>query len=375
MRYGGIIPLIGGNVLGAQKATGKLPEVMLSWKAFAKNDANIRAHWPSVPFEVLDDKPDLSAYRGLDFFTALCPCAGLSTAAGGSTPERRAANNSWLYKSTELVLNELQPRVLFGENAPTFFTERGKLVREDLGQIAKDAGYSFSCYATNTLLHGVPQSRKRTFYFAWKDSAAPVLNSYQREYPSLETYLAEVQNTPEELAEAASRFNRSLEVRYLTARGGLQQARDFMKTKKDPTKLNLLDYIRDTGRLGDCTAFAVETGTERQAANALRRQLKIDTGKSIFNDCLSIFNGVMPTVYWRTQFGVHPVEDRCFTVRESMHLMAMPADFQLVSKDANAICQSVPVCTAADMTTEVIAFLNGERKSSGKQYYLQSNLL
>ena len=42
----------------------------------------------------------------------------------------------------------------------------------------------------------------------------------------------------------------------------------------------------------------------------------------------------------------------------------MPQNFQLLNanrKNANHICQNVPVQTAADMAAEVVASLNGER--------------
>jgi hypothetical protein len=56
-----------------------------------------------------------------------------------------------------------------------------------------------------------------------------------------------------------------------------------------------------------------------------------------------------------------------------MHLMGLPNDFDLVTTELNHICQNVPVCTAADMTREVVAVLNGERKSTGARFGLQSN--
>lgn len=375
MRHGSLIPLLGGNVLGAAKATGKLPEVMLSYKAFAVNDANIRAYWPDVPFHLLDEEPDVSKYKNLDLFTVLPPCAGLSTAAGGSSPEKRASNNSWMYKSMELLTQELQPKVIMIENAPTLFTERGKLVREDLTDIANKAGYSFSLYATNTKYHGIPQSRQRTFAFAWKNSDAPVFKSYRREHLSLENYLSQVKNTPEELAQAVSNFEKDIEVQFIKAKGGFGVVKEWMKTKKDPTKVSILEYLRATNQLEDFTVFAFENGTERQGASAMRRQEKIDNGKSIFSDSKSIFQGIMPTLYWRTSSAIHPTEDRCLTTREMMWMMGIPDDFQMANKNLNAICQNVPVCTASDMATEVLGFLAGERESSGQQFFMQSNLI
>ena len=57
-----------------------------------------------------------------------------------------------------------------------------------------------------------------------------------------------------------------------------------------------------------------------------------------------------------------------------MHLMGLPHDYELVGDNFNVVCQNVPTCTAADMTREVVAFINGEREISTSTYLLQSNL-
>jgi hypothetical protein len=72
----------------------------------------------------------------------------------------------------------------------------------------------------------------------------------------------------------------------------------------------------------------------------------------------------------------HPDEDRFITYREAMSIMGLPEDFELVdasTKVANHICQNVPVQTATDMATEVLATLRGERIMVDTDYILQYN--
>lgn len=72
---------------------------------------------------------------------------------------------------------------------------------------------------------------------------------------------------------------------------------------------------------------------------------------------------------------IHPSEERCITLREAMHLMGLPHDFELTDrKHFHHITQNVPVRTAGDMTQDVVRFCRGELKSSGFRYYKQDNL-
>jgi hypothetical protein len=72
----------------------------------------------------------------------------------------------------------------------------------------------------------------------------------------------------------------------------------------------------------------------------------------------------------------HPTQDRYINYREAMTIMGMPQDFELVGaspRNANMICQNVPVQTATDMATEVVAYLKGERKMLNTDYIVQYN--
>jgi hypothetical protein len=72
----------------------------------------------------------------------------------------------------------------------------------------------------------------------------------------------------------------------------------------------------------------------------------------------------------------HPDEDRFINYREAMSIMGLPEDFELVDanpKVANHICQNVPVQTATDMASEVLAVLKGERIMVDTDYILQYN--
>ena len=165
------VPLIGGSSIGCQKATGVKPIATLSYSAFDKNDRHLRAYWDEVTHLNRDKEEDVKYFRSLcagkeiDFVTTICPCAGLSRLNVSKSRGSGAKQNHWIKETARVALEEIKPKVFWGENAPELFMKDGKDLVNQLRELGKEHGYSFSMVKTNTELHGVPQRRIRTFYF------------------------------------------------------------------------------------------------------------------------------------------------------------------------------------------------------------------
>jgi len=72
---------------------------------------------------------------------------------------------------------------------------------------------------------------------------------------------------------------------------------------------------------------------------------------------------------------IHPTEDRRMNVREYMHLMGMPHDFDLNGpKEYGKLPQNCPVTTNEDITREVVAIINGKRPFSNHRFEMQNNI-
>ena len=74
---------------------------------------------------------------------------------------------------------------------------------------------------------------------------------------------------------------------------------------------------------------------------------------------------------------LHPTKERFLNVREVMHLMGMPHDFQFSPSEAgatlNMLAQNVPSYTASDMATEVVKYLRGDLEFSEQSFLMQNN--
>lgn len=386
--WGTIVPLIGGLTVAAEQATQKKPDFFISYGAFGDNERHAKNYYPDVPFHLLDDGSPKPQLGEVDFVNAVCPCAGLSQLSSGG-PEARAARNAWMFETAKYVLNDVKPKVFWGENAPTFYTSAGKHVRDELIDIAQKAGYSFSAYATNTLLHGIPQARKRTFYFFWRDHGAPIFGYYNKPRKNISEYLAEVpkgikHHEQKDLDDAVYRLKERDKLIWFFidkfGPGYLQEIRDSLY-RNNKNNLSILAYVIDHGLMSEAKAFFEKNGWAKETRWIGNIMEKLAANKGIWDGTLQLVkpDGNFMTLIHRTMQAMHPVEDRCLTLRECMHLMGLPHDFNLVLDDKggvewNHVCQNVPVCTGADMTREVLAVLAGERKITSSRVLRQSNL-
>jgi len=375
--HASIIPLIGGETIGTERAFGARPEYFLSYEAFWPNDRHIVNHYNNeVPYYVLDKNQ--SAPKKVDVIASVCPCAGLSQMSHGFGDHN--PNNKWMLETTKYVLSELKPKVLWGENAPGFAGKIGDNIRTAMYNMGRDAGYSMTVYRTRSLLHGVPQVRERSFYFFWEGDKTPKLNWYKRPYKSIEQTILDARGNT--LQEPINKKTPSHDPYY---RYILEELNGGMTHKEFSAQLepgrargnDTFSYIEKAGKnYREVAEWMRSHGFEREAASCERKFDKLAAGGSIMRrgtvvpkDYIGAFVGHYPKCL------THPVEDRYITWREALTIMGHPDNFELLDPEnsTNHICQNVPVKTATDMATEVLAYLNGEREMIDSTYTFQYN--
>ena len=373
--HASIVPLIGGESIGATRAHGQEPDYFLSYKAFEANDSHIKNYYKDVPYYVLDEGG--KAPHKVDVIHTVCPCAGLSTLSAGFGDDNE--NNKWMIETANYVLGDLQPRVFWGENAPGFAGKIGKNVREQLRGIGKKNGYTMSVYRTKSLLHGLPQVRERSFYFFWKDTKVPMMNWYKRPYTPIEDLIMNVKSNFQTEVINKKKPTDNPYYRYLLEElhGGITHE-EFAKLQDPESVRNstVLTHIERQKNYLEVAEWMQENGYDREVEKCKYRHEKLKAGGSIMRrttivprDHIGAFVGHYPNSL------AHPVEDRYINYREAMAIMGLPEDFELLNpkKSVNHICQNVPVQTATDMATEVVAYLNGERKMVDTDYIVQYN--
>lgn len=363
IKWATCIPLIGGSAIGCSQTIGHKPEYHISYKAFGFNEKQIRNYWKDVPYFVLDNEEfDVSKLpkEDIDFVNAVCPCAGLSMLNVHASAD--AKQNDWLYLSTEFVLENIKPKVLWGENAPGLSTSKGRPVAEKIAAIGRKYGYSYSMIRTNAMEHGLPQNRQRTFYFLWKSAIAPIIGYHHHKMIPFHTYLEQIPKDATQQDDFYSKWDplNSLEVQFVLEKSGMT-LNEFIKAKKRGSFcLWTLRYAK--GPEGFIKWL------EKQPESKQRARLikfykhirnKYDMNMGFMDNALTFawhhinaFVGKLPGAL------IHPTEKRFLSVREMLHIMGLPADFELIDwqRSRNVICQNVPVPTTRDFVKEVIRF-------------------
>lgn len=388
IKHAGIIPLIGGELLASDAAYGVKPEYIMSYGAFANNERHLLNYYKKdgydIPYHVLDSENAPQKLESVDIVSSVCPCAGLSnyhSSYGEHNP-----NNQWMEKTTKYVLEDVRPKVLWGENAPALATNVGKFMREKLRQISNDAGYNMTIYVTKSLLHGSPQIRRRSFYFFWRrdafDNMVPVFNTFNRKYPTIRELLEGVKSNfqVEPINQKVPSRDDPYYRYYLTEIKGNMNHADFAASVANHVRpsYNVEGEMLEQGiTYEEIGKWMRSQGLEREADRCDRRHAKLSSGKGVMMrgtlipvDHIGAFVVHMPHVV------THHIEDRYINFREAMTIMGLPSDYELLDErqSINHICQNVPFLTAKDMATEVLATINGERSMERASYLVQSNL-
>ena len=374
IKYAGIVPLVGGMMFGAEKALGHKPEFILSYPAFLGNDKLLTDYWPEVPYHLIDDStnelPADLILPEIDFVSALCPCAGLSQLNNGKKRGAEAPQNDWMYKSTEFILEKLKPKVLWGENAPGLYGPIGIPVAERLRVIGKKYGYSMSILRTSTLLHGVPQNRKRAFYFFWKSEKAPILNWVKKEKPEIADFLKGI----EDRLDPAEKILRTQELQndplYIWMKREFGDWRAFMREKKG----SMMDVMINSGKADEYISWIKEAYPDhvKRAEHALFKRSNgmgfWDSSPFLPTECTGALTGARMNA-------IHPTEDRIFMKQELMYFMGLPVDMKVPSNDEmGKMFQNVPSATVSDWVGEIVKFINGDLKKSEFEFFRQDNM-
>lgn len=395
IKYGIIQPLTGGIICGAINALGYAPSWIISYPGLTdvKHDKSgnvtsvgneygilkwLKDHNELPPYQVFNKQPfentsldvdliddpvwttEKVDYSDTDLVVSVPVCSGLSqaTIAPQDTKDERNCNMLW---NTEFTLSKIKPKIYIFENAPTLFSNIGSCVREQLNALANKYDYSIVYYKTDTQLHDNCQRRPRTFVLFIKhrnnELGTPNFN-YENKRVSVEEFFSRLPtDTTQQISVEMSDVCK-LCFDYIKHKFGT----DFRDQSERPwfirkiIKHNLFD---------DSCKYASESNYSSKTIDSFIHLIshvknKIENGKNFYSMLpgYTRSDSTMPAVMFKTiPTLIHYKEDRLYTIREYLHLMGMPNDYELpgsINSNYAKIGQNVPARTAQWIISEAV---------------------
>lgn len=397
MKWIAIQPLIGGMAIGAEQAIGNPPECIIS--SGNSNESHLINYYKNRSLDIpyllsdssyeefvsVDDSEKFEFFKqDVDIVIGVPVCSGLSlcNTSTGTNKARGAdaVQNDNMYNITKMALSKIKPKVFIFENAPALYTNSGKPVADKLFEIAKENGYSMSLVKTTTLKHGIPQDRQRTFAFFWKSEVAPIVNFHDEPFDNLSKYLGKIPKKSKHYDDyLRSSVMEEPTYVFITHKYPNNYRERMIETRsKTAWQLILTDNLMEEF----IEYFEKNQDQKFDATKAIHFAKhilnKIGNGKGFWDGSIHYtgdnhVNAVIGKNIWKI---IHPNEDRFLNIRELLHLMGHPHDFELLNplRNINHIAQNVPVNTAACWISECVKFVKNELKLSNSDFIKQNNI-
>ena len=387
-------PLIGGMPIGFENAFGCPPKAIIT--AGFVNDTHYINYRSDIP--VINMDPDYSFFitdedkelyykiigEGVDVLMHVAICSGLSqmNSSNSGSKKRGDANNDQnknMYALTKLGMR-MNAKVVAFENAPAAYTKSGEATIDKLREIANEFKYATQLVKTDTLLHGIPQSRKRTFILFYRDTNPGLFNYEKKDFPLLVDYLDEIPR------DASHNFLVDTESRdafywFVLNETKTETMLEAIRTIDPEDKKSTWTTLQLTQKIGFEKAIKYFDNNGNEKAKKLSKHClaKINDGKNFWDSSTFLthqgryMNAVVNKAAHRM---LQPKHERGYTVRELLWLMGHPHDFNMINADKNwgQVSQNVPVKTATFIGNNIKDYLNDKLAIATTNFVKQDNI-
>ena len=394
MKWISVQNLIGGMALGFEKVFGA-PEAIITNgvkndKLYIQycNQRNLNIPIITMNSDYTEILSEENSIPETDIYVMTPICAGLSMLNGalsGKYARGDADNcqNQNMYNLTRLAMRN-NAKVIVFENAPNLYTKAGEGVVIKLQKIADEYGYTFGLFATNTMYHGIPQSRKRTFALFYRDTNPAIFNFEQLPIKDFCDYLDEIPPTTEYYNHSVGSIENDVYAQCileLTESKTILEAMDKIGCSKEKPVYTLLAIIMELGLNKAISWFENKVNTthdsytEKQLKFLYHCKEKLSQEKGYFDSTGHVYlHGHTNAVISKNFLIYNNKYNRYLTVRELMYLMGLPNDFKIdVHSELYMITQNVPVCTSEFIAKQILLYFENKLPISNKPFIKQNN--
>lgn len=340
--FSGAGGMTGGLVRAGVAVTGALD----NWDAAVRTYRLNFSH-PIVQVDIAETSPHdfLTAIhalnRRIDIVVGGPPCQGFSIQRIGADNDDR---NTLILEFAKYVL-AIRPRMYLMENVPGLLGVRGQTVISNLETMLHGGGYTVRMARVNAAEYGVPQKRRRIFYYGWLVTSVKPF-TFPKPTCTAETFRT-VWNAIGDLPAPPNDYSPS--------------PTDPLHRRIRLSAVNVerLRHIPPGGGFEslpvDMRVNAHKSGPDKIGHRYVYGRLAPDTPAGTITARFDSFT--------RGKFA-HPFDDRNITLREGARLQTFPDDFKFVGTQeeiAALIGNSVPPLLAERIGCAMLEHLRGGR--------------
>ena len=335
----------GGMTLGLSMAGFHVVGAMDAWGPAVRTYSSNFNH-PIVSADVRNMSVDEFRSRiglrsgGVDLVVGGPPCQGFSIQRIGDDKDER---NDLIFEFARFIL-ELRPRMFLMENVTGLIGSRGRPFASRFQEMMEEAAYVVETHVVNAAEYGVPQSRRRVFFYGWLKDVVPPFRFPRPDHrpDRYRTVIDAIKDLP-------------------------PPPPDYTAPPYDPLHRRMRMSAINAERLrhippgGGMEHLPVELRVNAHKNGAHKIGHRYVYGRLAPNEPAGTITARFDS-FTRGKFA-HPFEDRNITLREGARLQTFPDDFKFEGSQeeiAALIGNAVPPLLAKKIGRAIARHLNGE---------------
>lgn len=279
------------------------------------------------------------------------PCQGFSKNTPASWRFLEDSRNQ-LYKSYLRFVKEINPKIVIIENVAEIYNAFGGVVRNEIITTLKSYGYKVSVKIINMSKYGIPQRRRRCFFFASKVGTP----KFPKEKNNIISGWNAISDLP--IVNQGDGYD------------GMSYSCNPLNEYQEHMRLNSLSvYNHIANIMKPLQTERIASIKAGQSLKDMPKQLQVKSGYSGAYGRLD-YTSIAPTITrWVFHIGSgrfsHPREIRGFTMREAARIQSFSDDFHFLgsrNEQAGQIGNAVPPYFMEQMADKIIDALEDKEE-------------
>lgn len=286
----------------------------------------------AVHADLSEPLPEIKNLKGIELVVGGPPCQGFSIS--GKRDPKDARNH--LYKVYVETLKQLKPRMFILENVPNMISMDGGRFKDDVIKAIGELGYKISVQVITASDYGVPQKRRRVFFFGSKEGFFELRASQGSRIVTCKDAISDL---PDYSLDTGQQYPMAVSSSY----------QNLMRSKSDGVWNHVL--TNHSEKTKEIIALVPDGGNYKDLPTQLQGTRKVNIAWTRYSSDKPSF-----TIDTGHRHHFHYEFNRIPTVRENARLQSFPDDFIFLGTKTSQYRQvgnAVPPILSAEILKQI----------------------